>query len=203
MNTSNSQLSEQDVLFAFSDEENQDTATLEFYLKQYPEYREALVAFSIELLVSPIKGVAEETNIVSDEITQNAWSKFQSLLSPSDPVLIGSSVVVNPLAKLDQEGFISVAKSLDVSRTFLSRFRDGTILAATIPIKFVDKISSVVEVGSDTLFAAFQAPPTISSGASFKSDKKPVAEVQMTFDEAIESSGLSEDQKEQLKAMKD
>lgn len=203
MNTSSPQLTEQDVLFAFSEEENRDAATLEIYLKQYPEYREALVALSIELLVSPVDETVQEANVVSEESTGNAWSKFQSLLSPSDPVSTRSSSVENPLAKLDQKSFISLAKSLGVSRAFLARLRDGTIVMATIPAKFIDSVSGALEIGEDTLRSALQAPPTISTQARFKSDNKPTAEAQITFDEAIESSGLSEDQKEQMKAMKD
>ena len=203
MNTSSPQFTEQDVLFSFSEEENRDAATLEIYLKQYPEYREALVALSVELLVSPVDETVQEANVVLEESTENVWSKFQSLLSPSDPVSIRSSSVENPLAKLDQKSFISLAKSLGVSRAFLARLRDGTIVMATIPAKFIDSVSGALEIGADTLRSALQAPPTISTQARFKSDNKPTAEAQITFDEAIESSGLSEDQKEQMKAMKD
>ena len=203
MNTSSPQLTEQDVLFSFSEEENRDAATLEIYLKQYPEYREALVALSVELLVSPVDETVQEANVVSEESIGNVWSKFQSLLNPSDPVSIRSSSVENPLAKLDQKSFISLAKSLGVSRAFLARLRDGTIVMATIPAKFIDSVSGALEIGADTLRSALQAPPTISTQARFKSDNKPTAEAQITFDEAIESSGLSEDQKEQMKAMKD
>jgi hypothetical protein len=203
MNTSPPQLTEQDVLFAFSEEENHDSATLDIYLKQYPEYREVLVALSVELLVSPVDEAAQEADVVSKESIESAWSKFQSLLSPSDPISTRSSNVENPLVKLDQKSFISLAKSLGVSRAFLARLRDGTIVMATIPTKFIDSVSGALEVGSDTLRSALQAPPTISTQARFKSDRKPTAEAQMTFDEAIESSGLSEVQKEQMKAMKD
>ena len=203
MNTSSPQLTEQDVLFSFSEEENRDAATLEIYLKQYPEYREALVALSVELMVSPVDETVQEANVVSEESIGNVWSKFQSLLNPSDPVSIRSSSVENPLAKLDQKSFISLAKSLGVSRAFLARLRDGTIVMATIPAKFIDSVSGALEIGADTLRSALQAPPTISTQARFKSDNKPTAEAQITFDEAIESSGLSEDQKEQMKAMKD
>ena len=203
MNTSSPQFTEQDVLFSFSEEENRDAATLEIYLKQYPEYREALVALSVELLVSPVDETVQEANVVSEESIGNVWSKFQSLLNPSDPVSIRSSSVENPLAKLDQKSFISLAKSLGVSRAFLARLRDGTIVMATIPAKFIDSVSGALEIGADTLRSALQAPPTISTQARFKSDNKPTAEAQITFDEAIESSGLSEDQKEQMKAMKD
>jgi len=203
MNTSSPQFTEQDVLFSFSEEENRDAATLEIYLKQYPEYREALVALSVELMVSPVDETVQEANVVSEESIGNVWSKFQSLLNPSDPVSIRSSSVENPLAKLDQKSFISLAKSLGVSRAFLARLRDGTIVMATIPAKFIDSVSGALEIGADTLRSALQAPPTISTQARFKSDNKPTAEAQITFDEAIESSGLSEDQKEQMKAMKD
>ena len=203
MNTSSPQFTEQDVLFSFSEEENRDAATLEIYLKQYPEYREALVALSVELMVSPVDETVQEANVVSEESIGNVWSKFQSLLNPSDPVSIRSSSVENPLAKLDQKSFISLAKSLGVSRAFLARLRDGTIVMATIPAKFIDSVSGALEIGADSLRSALQAPPTISTQARFKSDNKPTAEAQITFDEAIESSGLSEDQKEQMKAMKD
>jgi len=98
MNTSSPQFTEQDVLFSFSEEENRDAATLEIYLKQYPEYREALVALSVELMVSPVDETVQEANVVSEESIGNVWSKFQSLLNPSDPVSIRSSSVENPLA---------------------------------------------------------------------------------------------------------
>jgi len=50
---------------------------------------------------------------------------------------------------------------------------------------------------------ALNGPTTVSSGARFKAHGKPEAGKQMTFDDAIENSNLSEEQKSELRQMKE
>lgn len=76
--------SKNDVLHAFSSESNPNTDTLASYLKRYPQYREALIDLSIDIFTAPkFEGVAAE-ELPGDKPKQ-AWSRFQSLLSPADP----------------------------------------------------------------------------------------------------------------------
>lgn len=83
MNTT-PQASKNDVLYTFSVESNPNSDTLASYLKRSPQYREALIDLSIELFITP-KFDEVAADKVSSNKSKQAWSKFQSLLSPTDP----------------------------------------------------------------------------------------------------------------------
>lgn len=192
---------ERDVLYAFSIEPNRDAEILAVYLEQYPQYREALIDLSIELLTA--HNLDEKPpKIVSSDSAGRAWSGFQSLLSPTDPVFATKNSATNPLLDLSDRRFREIAKELNVTRLFLTRLRDSVIQASTLPERLVSQVAQLVGVGVDTLNISLHASPSVATGQRFKSDGKPSAGKQMTFDEAIENSGLSEEQKSALKAMK-
>ena len=117
-----SEMSEEEVLFEFSQEPTKDVRILEKYINQYPEYREALVTLSVDLFVNPVDSFTLDQASESSKGAEKAWSQLQSLLSPSDPAFIKTPSEDNPLTRLDQRKFSEMAKSLDVSRAFLSRF---------------------------------------------------------------------------------
>ena len=190
-----------DVLYAFSVETNRDATTLEEYLQRYPQYRDELIDLSIELLTMPLQEEMPAEGEVSDSVKQS-WETFQSMLSPSDPVSAVASAV-NPLETLDKQGFRSLAETLGVNAFFLVKLRDRTIKLSTIPTRFIEAVANAIDEGVDTMRAALDGPATISSATSFKADGKPAAEQQISFDEAVENSHLSEQQKVALRAMKD
>ncbi|NOZ51691.1 MAG: hypothetical protein GXP08_00910 [Gammaproteobacteria bacterium] len=192
---------ERDVLHAFSIEPNRDAEILAVYVEQYPQYREALIDLSIELLTAPNLD-EKPPKIVSSDSAGRAWSRFQSLLSPADPAFATKNFAINPLLDLSDQRFREIAKELNVTRLFLTRLRDSVIQASTLPERLVSQVAQLVGVGVDTLNTALHASPSMPTGQRFKSDGKPSAGKQMTFDEAIENSGLSEEQKSALKAMK-
>jgi transcriptional regulator with XRE-family HTH domain len=203
MNKKKSQMLEEDILFEFSQEAVKDAGLLERYINLYPEYRDALVALSVDLLISQIDSFALDMETEPSGSVEKAWSQFQALLSPSDPAFIKSSNEENPLIVLDQKGFIAIAKSLDVSRTFLSRFRDNSVLVTTIPNAFLQKLAEALGVEFDRLRSLLNSSPRISAGVSFKSEGQPIASKKITFDEAVENSGLSDAQKAKLRTIKE
>jgi len=194
-------IAEKDVLHAFSIEPNPDSDTLAVYLKRYPQFREALIDLSIELLTAP-KLDEKPPEIAPSDNAHHAWSTFQSLLSPTDPASATKNAVANPLLNLGDRRFRELAKELNVTRLFLTRLRDCVIQTSTLPERLIVQIAQLVGVGVDTLNTALKAPPSVAIGQRFKSDGKPSAGKQMTFDEAIENSGLSEEQKSALRAMR-
>ncbi len=190
-----------DVLYAFSVETNRDATTLEEYLQRYPQYRYELIDLSIELLTMSLQEEMPAEGEVRDSVTQS-WETFQSMLSPSDPVSAVASAV-NPLETLEKKSFRSLAETLDVNAFFLVKLRDKTIKLSTIPTRFIDAVANATGESVDTMRAVLDGAATVSSATSFKADGKPAAEQQISFDEAIENSHLSEQQIAALRAMKD
>lgn len=189
-----------DILYAFSVEKNRDKDTLKKYLQKYPEYKEELIDLSIELLSASTEqgfsraGISKSASI--------AWDKFQAILPSSDP-LSSNSIEFNPLATLDRPAFRSLAIKLGLNTLFLTMLRDRTIKGSTIPINFVILVSDAIGESVEVMKTALSGPPVISSATSYKADAAPIAENQITFDEAINSSQLTEQQKAALMAMKD
>ena len=105
--------SKNDVLHAFSAESNPNADTLASYLKRYPQYRDALIDLSIELNTTPKFDEVAAEKAPSDKSRQ-AWSKFQSMLSPTDPASAAPRSMDNPLSNLSDERFRELASELNV-----------------------------------------------------------------------------------------
>jgi hypothetical protein len=201
MNTT-TQESKDDVLHKFSAESNQDADTLARYLKRYPQYREALIDLSIEIFTAP-KFDEMATEKFPGDKSRQAWSKFQSLLSPTDPASTTPRPMDNPLSNLSDERFRKLASELNVNRLFLSRLRDCYIQVRTIPKRFLSVVAQALTVSVEGLTNALEASPTVASGLRHKTSGKPGAGDKITFEEALTSSGLSEEQQAALTEMKD
>lgn len=191
----------EDVLYAFSVEPSRSAKTLDEYLKNYPQYHDELIDLSIEMLSPPAhEEISADTNI--SEGAAPAWEKFQSMLLNTESAPRSTSVG-NPLATLDKRSFHDLAKKLNLSRVLLTRLRDQTIIFSSIPVRFIKALADAINVNVDTMKSALDRPATISSAQSFKADGKPTAPEPISFDEAIEASNLSEEQKATLRAFKD
>lgn len=201
MNTT-PQVSKNDVLHAFSAESNPNADTLARYLKCYPQYREALIDLSIELFTAPKFDEVAAEKVPNDQSKQ-AWSKFQSLLSPNDPASTAPFSTDNPLSNLSDERFRELASELNVNRLFLSRLRDCSIQVATIPQRFLSAVAQALTVSVEDLTSALEAPTAVAPGLRHKASGKPGAGDKITFEEALTSSALSEVQQAALREMKD
>lgn len=192
--------SKDDIFYSFSVEVNDNKGVLEEYLLNYPEYRNELIELSIELSVMPMIEDFDEVD-VNESIT-SSWEHFQVNLTSSDSLSLGSNIV-NPLENLDRADFRSLAQKLNVNIVFLAMVRDRTIEVSTFPVRFVEMLSSAIGVSSIMVKKLFEGPALVSSAQRFKADKAPVAKEQVTFDDAIENSHLTDVQKETLIDLKD
>lgn len=188
--------SEEEVLLAFSVELTHDRKTLEQYLREYPEHAEALAACSTELMVDATRSGA--TAVTSEEATDRAWQRFQSVVNLPDDVS-----VVNPFATLNPTAFKSLAKKLNINNLLLIRLRDRAIDATTIPQRFVQGIATELGATADTLMAYLRGSPAMVSGHSFRSTTKPAVTEQISFERAVETSQLTQAQQDALKALQD
>lgn len=188
--------SEEEVLLAFSVEPTHDRKTLEKYLTDYPEHAEALIACSIELLVDVTRSV--ETAATSENAVDLAWRRFRSAVSQPE-----ESSVLNPFATLNPTAFKLLAKKLGINNLLLIRLRDRAIVAATIPRRFVQRLATELGATTDAVMDYLRSPPAMVSGHSFRSTVKPSVTEQISFEKAVETSQLTPDQQEALRAMKD
>jgi hypothetical protein len=197
MNDEYPRLDEEEVLLAFSVEPTHDSATLEHYLSQYPEHRQALVDCSIELMMNASRA-GEDVQVSSDQVVEQAWRQFQAAMGSAQ-----SSVIANPFAQLTPTAFKSMAKRLDISNLFLIRVRERAIDAATIPRRLVQRLAAELGATADAVSAYLGSPPSITSGQSFRSNVKPEVAAQISFEQAVETSQLTPAQKEALRALRD
>lgn len=187
---------EESVLMAFSMEASHGRETLERYIREYPQHATALIDCSIDLLHEPPAADVSATE-VPDSAVDKAWQRFERAVQQPD------TEVANPFAKLNTSSFKSIARRLNVSNLFLMRVRDRAILAATIPARFVEKLASELDATVLALGTYLQGPPRIASGQAFRSSLKPSAGEQITFDQAVTTSQLTQEQQATLKALSD
>jgi hypothetical protein len=188
--------SEEEIILAFAVEPIHDRKTLERYLTEYPEHSIALVDCSIELMLDSTQSdtVVEST----EDAVEHAWQRFQAIMRVSD-----DTSLMNPFAKLNPTAFKSLAKRLDITNLLLVRLRDRAIEPMTIPIRFIQKLADELEVTVDAVLAFLNGSPSMISNHSFRSSEKPMVTNQITFQKAIETSQLTESQKNTLKALED
>jgi hypothetical protein len=196
MTDRNLKLSQEEVLLAFSSEAKHDRGTLAHYLSEYPEHAEALVEWSIELFVSASRN--DEVKMTSETAVDRAWQRFQTaILVPLD------TSIKSPFATLGRAAFKGLSKRLDVNDLLLARLRDRAINVNTIPGRFVQKIATALGATEDELKGYLTGPPIVAQSVSFRSAEKPAAGAQISFEEAIETSHLTQVQKDALKALRD
>jgi hypothetical protein len=198
MSTDKSISTEEEVLLAFSVEEQHDHLMLERYIKKYPQYTTALVDCSIEFLLDSKYSELDEEHL-SNAAVDRAWKQFEA----STPCGTTGKFFVNPFAQLSSIAFREIAKTLNVNSLFLGRVRDRTIISATYPLRFVQKIACELGTSVDSMLEYLASPPTIVSSQSFRSSVKPTVSEQISFDHAVEISQLTRTQEEALAALRD
>ena len=190
-------ISEEEVLLAFSVEEHHDNSTLEWYVKKYPQHASALVDCSIDFMLG--SELAENAQIpATDAAINKAWSQVEASLDFSSK----QNNFMNPFAQLSSSAFREVARKINVNGLFLGRVRDRGIKVSTFPLDFVARLASELGGSVDNMLAYLSNPPNIDSNQSFRSSEKPTASEQISFDEAVETSQLTLTQKDALLALR-
>lgn len=192
----NTMSNEEEVLLAFAVEPNQDQNTLDRYLRDYPEYAIALVECSVELMADAVRSLNEIESTAG--AVDSAWQRFQSVMKMTE-----DNPLTNPFAKLKSADFKSLAKRLEITTLMLIRLRDRAIKPITIPKSFNQRLATELGTTAESLLAFLNGPPIMTSNLNFRSAVESVIQDQISFQQAIETSQLTEIQKNMLKALKD
>jgi hypothetical protein len=178
----------EDILLAFSVEPSHDRATLERYLKRYPQYAGDLIDMSHELRLPG----RDLQNAVEDEaVFQRAWQQFAKTVPGTEP----SRPVTNPFDAFRGTAFAALAQKLRIPRSLLIAFRDRLVIASSIPGAFLARVARAARSNVADLMAHLELPAVVAPAANYKADQKPAAPAKVPFEELLDASGVTPDQK--------
>jgi hypothetical protein len=179
-----------DVLFAFSVELRHDHATLERYLRLYPTLAEDLIDLAHELRMTRELGPSEEATD-AEEAAHAAWREYASAAAPT--------AADDIFARFKGRSFVALANRLNVPRSVLAAVRDRLVVSGSIPRRFLVRLSEGMGASVEAVRSYLQQPAAVSPALSFKADEKPSPPAQVTFEDLLNNSHLTDSQVADLK----
>ena len=188
MNTNSSSFSCEDVLNAFAVEPTHDRATLERYLREYPQYAIELAHLSRELArkIEKPGPLSIEDRAAIDE----AWKVYVSSTSAATATLL-TSLSVPKLREL--------ALRLEVPRQIIAAFRERKVIVSSIPRKFLKHLAAGLDTTVEQVIAALTLPQ-MTYARSHKSDEKPTSSGPATFEQLLIEAQVPEGKRAELMA---
>lgn len=181
------------ILYAFAVEPNHDQATLEHYLRQYPELAEELVDLSYELRITETREHVKATSKPEAE-WKEAWQQFVAC-EPGKANLAHSGDL---FARFKGQAFADLATSLKTPRSFLAALRDRLVDPLSIPDQFIRRFAESTESTIQAVREYFSLSPGIIRTAQFKADKKPSQQGQISFEKLVESTQMTDEERRVL-----
>ena len=119
----------------------------------------------------------------------------------SDLPSLGTAGAPNPFATHDKFGLKGVARNFGCNLNFLGRLKDRLVRTEDMSAGFLACLAEALGTGADLLAEFLSGPPQVPAAVRFKSDGKPEVSKKQSLAEAIENSGLTEDQKRHLRSL--
>ncbi|CAA2158978.1 hypothetical protein MBRA_04220 [Methylobacterium brachiatum] len=107
----------------------------------------------------------------------------------------------DPFAVRADGGLRGVARRFGCNLNFLGRLKDRLVRVEDLSAGFLARLAEALGTGADELARFLAGPARVPSAARFKSDVKPEAAGKQSLAEAMESSGLSDEQKRYLASL--
>lgn len=218
MITAATQTSLRDAMYAMSlAKAVPDADLLDDFARRYPQYADALTEFAIELAIDSLMHRSDEEDVPADAdaisaVVSRVMSQFENQLyerrqarAATPPARAATASVENPFAALDRQGFRALVSQLDVNSAFLSKLRDRTIEPISIPKAYCRHLAQEMDEDADAMAAHLYAPQeSVAAGRQlYKAEGKPAATARQSFEEAVKTSGLSEEQQRKLLSFRD
>ncbi|OJY41241.1 MAG: hypothetical protein BGP08_05450 [Rhizobiales bacterium 64-17] len=216
--TAATQTSLRDAMYAMSlAKAVPDAELLDEFARLYPKYADALTEFAIELAIDSLMHRSDEEDVPADadaisDVVSRVMSQFENQLferrqarAATPPARAATASVENPFAALDRQEFRALVSQLDVNSAFLSKLRDRTIEPISIPKAYCRHLAQEMDEDADAMAAHLYAPQeSVAAGRQlYKAEGKPAATARQSFEEAVKTSGLSEEQQRRLLSFRD
>jgi hypothetical protein len=194
-----------------------DAELLDEFARLYPKYADALTEFAIELAIDSLMHRSDEEDVPADadaisDVVSRVMSQFENQLferrqarAATPPARAATASVENPFAALDRQGFRALVSQLDVNSAFLSKLRDRTIEPISVPKAYCRHLAQEMDEDAEAMVAHLYAPQeSVAAGRQlYKAEGKPAATARQSFEEAVKTSGLSEEQQRRLLSFRD
>jgi hypothetical protein len=181
------------ILYAFAIEPSRDQGTLDRYLAQYPDLADELIDLAFELRFATAQ-LPSETAPAADTGMQSAWEEFIACApGKAKPAKAGSF-----LSKFRGQAFADLAIRLKVPRSILTAFRDRLVEPLSVPERFLCRFAEAAESSLQEVLEYLANPPLVIGTAQFKADKKPSPQGRVTFRHLVESTEMSDEEREEL-----
>ena len=194
-----------------------DAELLDEFARRYPQHADALTEFAIELAIDSLMHQSEEEDVPVDadaisDVVSRVMSQFENQLyerrqarAATPSARAATASVENPFAPLDRQEFRALASRLDINSAFLSKLRDRTIEPISIPKTYCRYLAEEMDEETEAMAAHLYAPQeSVAAGRQlYKAEGKPAATARQSFEEAVKTSGLSEEQQRRLLSFRD
>lgn len=192
--------SREDVLMDFATREDRlAPEVLRGFVQRFPEYEDELVELARDLATPEFDSVPE-CGAVDEALANDALTRFFEVDARLAEHTAGAEVS-DPFAGLDRAGCRKVAAELGANLLFIGRLRDRLIRSEELTAGFLARLAEVLGTGAAALAEFLAGPPRVPAGLRFKADGKPEAAAKQGFQEALDSSGLSDEQKRHLASL--
>jgi hypothetical protein len=169
---------EEDVLDAFAAEPSHDAATFGRYLKEYPQFADALVDLWRELS----REIEQDEPLSKREITwiDEAVRRYSGDATPA------------PFAAPTVEQQRAAAKELRVPRQIITAILECKVAIETISSRTRRRLALLFDATVDGLVEALSGPQ-MSSSRSYKADTRPSIGEKVSLEQILREAKLSED----------
>lgn len=195
---------------------NRETTNDEKFLDALDDlYIEGILAASPEELRAELLALGEDPDALV-AIADAAFERAYASCAPETriaPALAASAAEgaravvsaaeggIDPFAVRAEGGLRGVARSFGCNLNFLGRLKDRLIRVEDLSADFLARLAEALGTRADELAQFLAGPARVPMAARFKSNGKPEAVGKQSLAEAIESSGLSDEQKRHLASL--
>lgn len=182
-----------DVLDAFAMEDEHGKATLERYLRAYPQFAGDLIDLSRSLM-RPL-AIDESPRTADDEIAlESAWALHKAVLAGE---------ILDPFAAMPPARSREVATALEVPRQIITAFRERSVIPDSVPRGFLRRFAAEMQQSLEQFALVLSLPPATPIARSFKADGKPGDLAQVSFESLLIDANVAEDVRARLLAEDD
>lgn len=187
----------EDVLTDFATLDGDPEARLDDFILRFPEFENELMELAEELTIQ-VSDDVPECAPVDDDMAAASRRRFAEIEAGIAGSSAAPAVGADPFAGRTLK---AVAAAFDCNVLFLARLRDRVVQSEELSAGFIAALARALVASVEEVAAYLALPSRIPAGASFKSDSKPEATGKQGFLEALETSGLSEEQKRRLSSL--
>ena len=176
------------MLDAFAVEPDTGRATLERYLRDYPQFATELLDLS-RMLASPFWD--EETPLSSEDRAKidAAWLRHAAAVP---------NPVADPFSSLSPRDHRKIAERLGVPRQVLTALRHRRVILSTVPGPFLARVADLISTSEEQLVRVLSLPAAVEPARSYSSERKPVTSEAVSFEQVLIDADVPEDKRAEL-----